>query len=423
MKRRMEWIGVLVAGCAAAVACATPVGEPAATAPSADPGSGFFSDALSPYGGWMWLEGPGMVWYPYNVPIGWRPYVLGRWVYTEYGWTWVSDEEWGWAVYHYGRWHYDPRYGWVWVPGSEWGPAWVVWHEGGGYVGWAPLPWRVRWRAGVGLDWGGIDLYAILDPTWWCFTETRYLVGADLHRRIVPSVRNVTLIKITKNVTKYTVVEKRVVNQGVGIEAVARAAGRPVRRLRLGEADSPEAAGGGKVRGTELVLFRPDVSKDRPPRARKATERETGASTAPDEAPTARRAPGAGSSGSPAERARWREEETRRLKSQQARESEELERIHAQEGGAPPPGVSHEEINRRQDEEHRALRDKQERERRLLEERIKRQESGKPHADRPGAAPRGSEGSKPKGSGKPDAGGSDSGKSKKEKPEEKPGKP
>jgi len=58
---------------------------------------------------------------------------------TKYGNTWVSDYEWGWAPFHYGRWHHSSRRGWIWVPDTRWGPAWVSWRSGGGYYGWAPL--------------------------------------------------------------------------------------------------------------------------------------------------------------------------------------------------------------------------------------------------------------------------------------------
>ena len=63
------------------------------------------------------------------------------WDYTDqYGWMWVSDYEWGWAPFHYGRWTFDQQYGWMWVPGRTWGPAWVSFRYGDSYVGWAPLP-------------------------------------------------------------------------------------------------------------------------------------------------------------------------------------------------------------------------------------------------------------------------------------------
>lgn len=161
MKTQMRlWgIGIVLIGCVMGGACVRYVYQgPAPSGPAvtevapADGSDQPFYDDLAPHGRWVYVTGPGWVWSPHGVQAGWRPYQLGRWVFTDHGWTWASDEQWGWAVYHYGRWHQDTSYGWVWVPGTEWGPAWVAWHEGGGYVGWAPLPWQVRFRAGVGLD-------------------------------------------------------------------------------------------------------------------------------------------------------------------------------------------------------------------------------------------------------------------------------
>ena len=97
-----------------------------------------FVGALSPYGRWATYPSYGSVWIC-NDP-GFIPYNTGgHWVYTTYGWTWVSDYRWGWAPFHYGRWAFDAAYGWMWVPGYEWGPAWVSWRTGGDYYGWAPL--------------------------------------------------------------------------------------------------------------------------------------------------------------------------------------------------------------------------------------------------------------------------------------------
>src|SRR5690606_12331744 len=63
-----------------------------------------FYDELSPYGDWVNDPQYGYVWIPY-VDRDFRPYVSnGYWVNTEYGNTWYSDYEWGWAPFHYGRW-------------------------------------------------------------------------------------------------------------------------------------------------------------------------------------------------------------------------------------------------------------------------------------------------------------------------------
>lgn len=97
---------------------------------------------LGNYGTWIDVPGRGHVWRP-RVVRGWTPYSRGEWVMTDQGWTWISDEPYGWAVYHYGDWDYEPRYGWVWAPGYEWSPARVQWIYYGDYVGWAPARVRV----------------------------------------------------------------------------------------------------------------------------------------------------------------------------------------------------------------------------------------------------------------------------------------
>jgi hypothetical protein len=280
MKMRLPGILMTLAACAAGIACVTApvqrvyVPTPVAPAPAPEPAyeppppaeeapagaedQPFYED-LAPYGRWAYVSGPGWVWSPYSVQAGWCPYQLGHWVYTDYGWTWASDENFGWAVYHYGRWNNDPSYGWVWVPGTEWGPAWVAWHEGGGYVGWAPLPYQAQWRAGFGLDWGGININVAIGPTWWHFVQTRDMVDPGLRYRVVPPSRNVTLIQITRNVTNYTYIDNRVVDHSVRVETIGRAVGHTIPTYRVRPSETPEVARGGRVRGEDFVVFRPNA--------------------------------------------------------------------------------------------------------------------------------------------------------------------
>jgi hypothetical protein len=84
------------------------------------------------------------VWRPNNVDENWSPYTNGYWTYTNCGWMWVSNYNWGWRPYHYGRWWWSPIWGWVWSPGFVWAPAWVVWMFYGDYCAWYPLSPRVR---------------------------------------------------------------------------------------------------------------------------------------------------------------------------------------------------------------------------------------------------------------------------------------
>src|SRR5262245_1262667 len=79
-----------------------PPPPPPAPRPSQD--VGYFYDELDPYGDWLWVEPHGWVWAPVSVDPFWRPYTVGQWVWSDWGWTWASGEPWGWATYHYGRW-------------------------------------------------------------------------------------------------------------------------------------------------------------------------------------------------------------------------------------------------------------------------------------------------------------------------------
>ena len=86
-----------------------------------------FYDRLQPEGNWYEDDTYGYVWQP-NVAERddrWRPYTDGHWAYSDRGWCWVSNEDFGWATYHYGRWIRIRGRGWVWIPGNEWAPAWV----------------------------------------------------------------------------------------------------------------------------------------------------------------------------------------------------------------------------------------------------------------------------------------------------------
>jgi hypothetical protein len=219
-----------------------------------------FYEPLAPFGTWMVLPEYGWVWSPHGVPPKWRPYTVGRWVYTEYGWTWVSDWAWGWAPFHYGRWVWVTSYGWVWIPGTVWGPAWVVWRYAPGWVGWAPLPPQVVVSSHMAL--GDSDMAVSLEPSWFCFVKERHFLAPTLMSYLVPQARNRSLIQRTQNVTHNTVPLEHMGNQSIPVERIERALGRPVPRMRIVDAPSPDVKSRATVgeRAREVVLFRPDVS-------------------------------------------------------------------------------------------------------------------------------------------------------------------
>lgn len=111
------------------------------------------ADDLLEHGQWIYTRKYGYVWKPYSTSTSgysnWSPYRYGHWRwFPPYGWTWVNDEPWGWATYHYGRWVWDNG-GWYWSPyarnrwrRSWWSPALVIVTYSGGYYCWYPLPYN-----------------------------------------------------------------------------------------------------------------------------------------------------------------------------------------------------------------------------------------------------------------------------------------
>jgi hypothetical protein len=154
-------LAALLAGAPSAGPAPAPEPPPAAvmTAPPETPTIDYFQAHLTPYGQWIDVPDIGPAWVPAeaNNPA-WRPYMdAGHWQFTDAGWFWQSDYPWGDMAFHYGRWVNNGLTGgrWAWAPGYNWAPSWVSWREGAGGMGWAPLPWGVEFRVGLGLYWHG----------------------------------------------------------------------------------------------------------------------------------------------------------------------------------------------------------------------------------------------------------------------------
>ncbi len=216
---------------------------------------GFFYDELSPYGDWVMTAQYGWAWFPRDVQPYWRPYSDGRWVMSEYGWTWVSYEPYGWATYHYGRWDRDPRFGWIWIPGTIWGPAWVSWQSGGGYIGWAPLPPAVGFQVGIGIQLGGFNLSIGIRPDAYSFVPEHSFLEPRLSGYYYPTARNVTIINNTTNITNYTYIDNRVINQGIDTRRVEQVTGRRVQQMRVAESRQKARS---EVAGSEVRIYRPE---------------------------------------------------------------------------------------------------------------------------------------------------------------------
>ena len=200
-----------------------------------------FRVALEPHGRFERHSRFGEVWRPTRVAKDWRPYTVGRWVYTEdLGWYWNSDQteaDWGWIAFHYGRWVDDREMGWVWVAGNEWGPAWVNWRRGEGpaiaargarpsnrsgdaearYIGWAPLA-----PDDVQSDYAE-------NPNVWIFVRARDFVAPRVSTVIIRE-RRPDIFERTVLVNRTVIVRDRGVNVNPGIPPayVAAFIGRPI---------------------------------------------------------------------------------------------------------------------------------------------------------------------------------------------------
>jgi hypothetical protein len=229
-----------------------------------------FYTKLDRYGDWMETPDYGYVFQPREAQSSrtWRPYTDGRWVYTDAGWTWISEEPFGWATYHYGRWTRLRGIGWVWVPGDEWAPAWVSWRKGSDYVGWAPLPPEAGFDRRTGIrNWA--DSYYDIGPENYCFVEAREFGAPRLEHAVVPPERNVTIINQTTNVTNITYNNTTVVNQGPNYDELRTRSAQPIERLRLErQVDINLNAGEPRpvVRGEAVVIPAPVIAHAEPVR-------------------------------------------------------------------------------------------------------------------------------------------------------------
>ena len=272
---------LLAAGTAAAASAQVSVGAGIHIGPSgrASVDLGFFYDNLAPYGNWIQRPSYGWVWTPTDVSTSWRPYEDGHWVWTDQGWTWITDEPYGWATYHYGRWYDDPEIGWAWVPGDEWGPSWVSWQEGSDYIGWAPLPPGVDISVGYNSGYngyGGGYAYGI-NPAAYVFVPERNFLSVSLASYIVPQVQVTAFFGRTRNYTSYRREGDRFYNQGIPVDRVQRYVGRSVPRYQLADLQTqdyrqPRA----RITGNTVQIFRPQVQRSvqvAPPASRPAARR------------------------------------------------------------------------------------------------------------------------------------------------------
>jgi hypothetical protein len=329
-------------------AAATPAAA-AASAKSEGTADSFFRDELSRSGEWIDLAGYGACWYPSNVSPAWRPYTRGRWVWTDgVGWLWVGSERWSWACDHYGRWMFADSHGWVWVPGKQWSPAWIAMRSGNDYIGWAPLP--PPGKGVAELDVSKLQTRDIL-PAAFSFVPVKSFLDAKIFEHLEPVTRNVTLLDLTQDVTRYEVVDERLINRGVALAQVEAAqGGLAAEHFVVVEMDRPRAA---EIRGRDVMVYRPEVIPTDPSAVMALTR------------------PQPVDSEQMASQRQRMDEYHRQLR-------EQMDTRHAQELASIPMGMSRGELEVRQTRERQVFEDQRQREvealRRLQRDQRERQD-------------------------------------------------
>lgn len=214
-----------------------------------------FYDELLPYGDWINTRDYGYVWRPYTENQDeFRPYSSrGNWAYTDLGWTWVSDYQWGWAVFHYGRWYFDDYLGWMWIPGNEWAPAWVTWGEYNDLWAWAPM--GPNNHVNVNINWHA-------PRSWWTFVPRHHFCSSNWHSFIYNRPVQITNITYITNV--YYDNNNRHQNgnwfNGPRVRDVERHLNKRVPRMQLVDSDKPSNL---VARNNRVNVYRPGLTTER----------------------------------------------------------------------------------------------------------------------------------------------------------------
>ncbi|HMD75270.1 MAG TPA: DUF6600 domain-containing protein [Steroidobacteraceae bacterium] len=146
---------------------------------------------LDEQGDWRSSPSYGYVWYPRVVDRSWAPYHNGHWAYiAPWGYTWVDDQPWGYAPFHYGRWVWEGG-AWGWIPA----PPRV---EGAVYVRPVYAPALVAWvGVGGGVAWfalGPREVFVPSYPVSRTYVNNINVSNTTVNRTVINNVYNTTIV-------------------------------------------------------------------------------------------------------------------------------------------------------------------------------------------------------------------------------------
>ncbi len=186
-------------------------------------------DDLDDYGDWRDDPNYGAVWFPNRVGSGWAPYREGHWAWIDpWGWTWVDDEPWGYAPFHYGRWAFiSGRWGWCPGPTSVravYAPALVVFvgSFGGGFagdVGWFPLAPR--------------EVYVPAYPVSQGYMQQVNITNTTVNTTTITNVYNTTVVNRSTTITNVNYANRNVQGAVVAVPQRVFASAQPVARAAV----------------------------------------------------------------------------------------------------------------------------------------------------------------------------------------------
>jgi hypothetical protein len=163
----------------------------------------------------------------------------------------VSGYSWGWGPFHYGRWLFDDYYGWIWVPGEEWAPAWVAWRNSSDYYGWAPMGPGVHININIGIP-----------AAHWVFVPRPYFGRSNAYRYYIPRQRNTVIIRNTTIIHNTHVYNNNRYFAGPSRSEVQRSTHRSIRPVKV---TSASRVGESRLRGNQLSIYRPQVTRGTAP--------------------------------------------------------------------------------------------------------------------------------------------------------------
>ena len=182
---------------------------------------------LDAYGSWRQTSDYGYVWFPRAAESDWAPYRYGHWDYIEpWGYTWVDDEPWGFAPFHYGRWmNYEGAWGWVPTPARA---------ESSSYVRPVYAPALVAWVGGVaGADvaWFALGPREVYVPSYAVsrnYVDRVNVSNTTVNTTVVNNYYNTTIENKNVTVTNTSYVNRNVRGAVVATNSQAFATAQPI---------------------------------------------------------------------------------------------------------------------------------------------------------------------------------------------------